>query len=62
MTTPSYTEGIISQMPTLKLLVKVNSFIEFASLRFSKADIPLYSYDQNTANNGFTKVIEIINN
>lgn len=62
MTTPSYTEDIISQMPTLKLLVKVNSFIEFGSLRFSKAYMPLYLCDQNTANNRFTKVIEIINN
>lgn len=36
--------------------------IELGRVWMPKADMPLYLYDQNTANNGFTKAIEIINN
>lgn len=36
--------------------------IELGRVWMPKADMPLYIYDQNTANGGFTKVMEIINN
>jgi hypothetical protein len=35
--------------------------IELGRVWMPKADMPLYIYDQNTANGGFTKVIEIVN-
>lgn len=35
--------------------------VELGRVWMPKADMPLYLYDQNTANNGFTKVIEIVN-
>lgn len=35
--------------------------IELGRVWMPKADMPLYLYDQNTANNGFTRVIEILN-
>lgn len=36
--------------------------IELGRVWFPKADMPLYLYDENTANSGFVKVIEIVNN
>ncbi len=35
--------------------------IELGRVWFPKADMPLYLYDENTANSGFVKVIEIVN-
>jgi hypothetical protein len=35
--------------------------IELGRVWFPKADMPLYLYDENTANIGFVKVIEIVN-
>lgn len=35
--------------------------IEFGRVWMPKADMPLYIYDQNTANGGFVKVVEISN-
>jgi hypothetical protein len=35
--------------------------VEFGRVWMPKADMPLYLYDQNTANGGFTKVMEILN-
>lgn len=35
--------------------------VEFGRVWMPKADMPLFIYDQNTANNGFTKAIEIVN-
>ena len=36
--------------------------IELGRVWMPKADMPLYIYDQNTANGGFSKVMEILNN
>ncbi|SHM22512.1 HNH endonuclease [Flavobacterium xinjiangense] len=35
--------------------------VELGRVWMPKADMPLYLYDQNTANSGFVKVIEIVN-
>ena len=35
--------------------------IEFGRVWMPKADMPLYLYDENTANSGFEKVMEIVN-
>jgi len=35
--------------------------VELGRVWMPKADMPLYLYDQNTANGGFTKAIEIVN-
>lgn len=35
--------------------------VEFGRVWMPKADMPLHIYDQNTANGGFTKAIEILN-
>nr|WP_315174951.1 SAVED domain-containing protein [uncultured Flavobacterium sp.] len=35
--------------------------VELGRVWMPKADMPLFLYDQNTANNGFTKAIEIVN-
>lgn len=35
--------------------------VEFGRVWMPKADMPLFLYDQNTANGGFTKAIEIVN-
>lgn len=36
--------------------------VELGRVWMPKADMPLYIYDQNTANGGFVKVLEIVNN
>ena len=72
MQLPSYIEDHISQIPALQLLIKMRwqypsstipiaKAIELGRVWMTKADMPLYLYDENTANSGFVKVIEIVN-
>ena len=35
--------------------------VELGRVWMPKADMPLFLYDQNTANSGFSKAIEIVN-
>lgn len=41
--------------------IPIAKAIELGRVWMPKADMPLFIYDQNTANGGFTKVIEIVN-
>jgi len=40
----------------------VSTSVQLGKVWMPKADMPLYLYDENTANGGFTKVMEILNN